>query len=99
VIRKPINATIFAAAISAAAGCSGVAVAQVAAAPGILSAAASAQLPGSDPNHLICKTLAPITGTRIGERQVCRTQRQWDDDADLAKQQIQTYQSVPMNMP
>jgi hypothetical protein len=29
-------------------------------------------------DKIVCKTLAPKTGTLLGQRRVCRTQRDWD---------------------
>lgn len=33
----------------------------------------------SDPNRMVCRTLGARTGSRIGGRRECRTQREWDD--------------------
>ena len=33
----------------------------------------------SDLDKMVCRTMAPATGTRIGARRECRTQREWDD--------------------
>ena len=33
----------------------------------------------SDLDKTVCRTLPPATGTRIGARRECRTQREWDD--------------------
>jgi hypothetical protein len=33
---------------------------------------------GVDPNAIVCKRLAPETGTRLGSRTQCRTNAQWD---------------------
>jgi hypothetical protein len=31
-----------------------------------------------DPNAIVCKRLAPETGTRLGSRTQCRTKAEWD---------------------
>lgn len=48
-----------------------------------------------DGNQIVCKTMAPSTGTRLGTRRICQTQKQWDaqmqqDQKALSQQQIQT---------
>jgi len=32
-----------------------------------------------DPNAVVCKRLAPETGTRLGSRTQCMTNAQWDE--------------------
>ena len=49
-----------------------------AAAPPTAPAATEAAKPG-DLDKMVCRTMAPATGTRIGARRECRTQREWDD--------------------
>jgi len=41
--------------------------------------AATATTNAGDPDKVVCRTMAPTTGTRIGTRRECLTQRQWDD--------------------
>lgn len=41
-------------------------------------AAAPAPAAGGDRDKVVCKIMPPRTGTRLGGRKVCRTQRQWD---------------------
>jgi len=46
-------------------------------------------------NQIVCKTMAPATGTRLGTRRICQTQKQWDaqmeqDQKALSQQQVQT---------
>jgi hypothetical protein len=41
-------------------------------------AATEAAKPG-DLDKMVCRTMLPATGTRIGARRECRTQREWDD--------------------
>ena len=43
-------------------------------APAASDAAKTAEL-----DKMVCRTMAPATGTRIGARRECRTQREWDD--------------------
>jgi hypothetical protein len=48
-----------------------------------------------DGNQIVCKTMAPATGTRLGTRRICQTQKQWDaqmqqDQKTLSQQQVQT---------
>ena|ERR1700733_8541249 len=59
--------------------------------------AAPATLPPgvNDPNQIVCRTMAPPTGTRLGGRRICQTQRQWDDEMNQAQQHLQKIQSVP----
>ncbi|HTT96551.1 MAG TPA: hypothetical protein VMF58_00765 [Rhizomicrobium sp.] len=33
----------------------------------------------ADLDKMVCRNMAPATGTRIGARRECRTQREWDD--------------------
>lgn len=37
---------------------------------------------------VVCKILKPETGTRLGGRKVCMTQKQWDDMADVSKRSV-----------
>jgi len=42
---------------------------------------------------MVCKTMAPTTGTRLGARRVCQTQYAWDEERkqvarDIANQQL-----------
>jgi hypothetical protein len=45
-----------------------------AAAPAPAPAAASSEL-----DKTVCRVMMPATGTRLGARRECRTQREWDD--------------------
>ena len=49
------------------------------AAPPPPAPAASNAAKVSDVDKMVCRTMAPATGTRIGARRECRTQREWDD--------------------
>lgn len=58
----------------------------VCASAAMADAAAPAPVPATQPaanqaelDKMVCRTLAPATGTRIGARRECRTQREWDD--------------------
>ncbi|MGN6149846.1 MAG: hypothetical protein ACTHPD_15010, partial [Rhizomicrobium sp.] len=33
---------------------------------------------GDDPGAIVCKRMAPETGTRLGSRTICHTNAQWD---------------------
>jgi len=33
----------------------------------------------NDLDKMVCRSMAPPTGSRIGVRRECRTQREWDD--------------------
>ena len=53
------------------------------AAPAATAPAPAAQpVPASNPadlDKMVCRNMAPATGTRLGARRECRTQREWDD--------------------
>jgi hypothetical protein len=42
-----------------------------------------------DPNEVICKTMAPTTGTRIGARRECATRHQWDQQYQETQRLLQ----------
>jgi hypothetical protein len=50
----------------------------VAAAPDAAAASAK-QSSAEDPDAIVCKRLAPETGTRLGSRTQCRTNAQWNE--------------------
>jgi len=52
----------------------------------------AAQVMPSDPDKLVCKSMAPPTGTRLGSRRECKTQREWDDIQRQARQQTEHQQ-------
>ena len=57
--------------------------AQPAAAPAAPATAAAAAPVKSadaatDPNAIVCREMAPMTGTRIGTRRICKPQKDWD---------------------
>jgi hypothetical protein len=41
--------------------------------------AATTTTNSGDLDKMVCRTLTPATGTRLGVRRECRTQREWDD--------------------
>jgi hypothetical protein len=43
------------------------------------AAAAPAAAPAEDPNKVVCRSLEAPTGTRLGVRRECKTQKEWDD--------------------
>ncbi len=47
-----------------------------------------------DPNEVICKTMAPTTGTRLGARRECQTRREWDADQARAEQNLRQQQNI-----
>jgi hypothetical protein len=58
-----------------------------------VSAATGKGKPPADPNKPICKTLAPPIGSRIGERRVCKTKADWDQDSFNAKEVLERVQT------
>ncbi len=60
--------------------------------------AQNAGQPAADPDKMVCKTLPPATGSRIGTRRECHTQGEWDqiarqDQSSLTKAQGMGYQT------
>jgi invasion protein IalB len=90
VVIRPV---IFFAAVAGFVGMSAVASAQQTPAPAPAVQPATAQTPVTDPNQIVCKTLAPATGTRLGARRICQTQRQWDDQAQQQRDQLMRMQT------
>ena len=45
--------------------------------------------PANSQDEILCKTVAPETGTRMGARKVCHTRRQWNalrqDDREMTE--------------
>ncbi|HEY0300594.1 MAG TPA: hypothetical protein VGC36_04650 [Rhizomicrobium sp.] len=46
----------------------------------------------SDPSKIVCKTLPPLTGSRIGNRRICQSRGEWEaqehqHQQDLAHEQ------------
>ena len=41
-------------------------------------AAASTDPATPDPDKIVCRSAAPVVGTRLGARRECATQREWD---------------------
>ena len=53
--------------------------------PSVMSAV---QPTSGEPDQIVCRTMDPPTGTRLGARRVCRTQRQWDGAVEVVKRQL-----------
>lgn len=62
-----------------------------AAAPAVAPAPAAA--PSEDGNKLVCRNMAAATGTRLGARRECKTQREWDDARLQTQKEIGQMQS------
>jgi hypothetical protein len=43
------------------------------------AAVAPAAAPAEDPNKMVCRSLEAPTGSRLGTRRECKTQKEWDD--------------------
>jgi hypothetical protein len=43
---------------------------------------------------MICKTMAPTTGTRLGARRECQTRHQWDMEQQQAQREVQENQRL-----
>lgn len=56
-------------------------------------AAAPAAAPSEDGNKLVCRNMAAATGTRLGARRECKTQREWDDARLQTQKEIGQMQS------
>jgi hypothetical protein len=50
-----------------------------------------------DLDKIVCKTMDPPTGTRLGGRRECMTQREWNDRTRQDRQQIEKSQTVGVN--
>ena len=56
----------------------------------------TAQASDADLDKTVCKTMPPPTGTRLGQRRECRTQREWNQIQQRAQQETEQHQSVRM---
>ncbi|NNC73024.1 MAG: hypothetical protein HKN78_09135 [Sphingomonadaceae bacterium] len=57
----------------------GLLVSMPAAAPAQQTASSEVDEDAVDPqNRIICRRIAPPTGSRIGPRRICKTQHEWD---------------------
>jgi hypothetical protein len=54
---------------------------------------ASAPVAASDPDRMVCRTLEAKTGSRIGGRRECRTQREWDDIRQQNQRELEKMQA------
>ena len=50
-----------------------------------------------DPNAIVCKTMEPATGSRLGGRRVCQTRKEWDDWRKLNEETVRQFQSLGEN--
>jgi hypothetical protein len=70
--------------------------AQPQAAPATAPAATAAAVPGDTVDELdkiVCRELKPKTGTLLGERRVCRTEREWIAQREHAQKDITKMQT------
>lgn len=56
------------------------------------TSAPASGIAATDPNAIVCKRLAPETGTRLGSRTQCRTNAQWDEITRDAQQGVRAQQ-------
>jgi hypothetical protein len=63
------------------------ATAPAAAAPNVAAPETKTAL-GEDPNAVVCKRLAPETGTRLGSRTQCRTNAEWNEITRQAQEGV-----------
>jgi hypothetical protein len=52
-----------------------------------------AAVPTQDPDRVVCHSLPAPTGTRLGGRSECHTQRQWDQ---MRQEEQQTINSIQL---
>jgi hypothetical protein len=63
-------------------------------APAAASAAvAPAAAPAEDPNKIVCHNMSAPTGTRLGVRRECKTQKEWDDARLQTEKEISNMQT------
>jgi hypothetical protein len=51
----------------------------------------------NDPNAIVCKSMAPATGSRLGGRRVCQTRKEWDDFQKQNQQTTRDFQGIGMS--
>jgi len=61
--------------------------------PTAAPADAAQATPSSDLDKMVCKSMDPPTGSRLGSRRECHTQREWDDRTRRAREQTEQQQS------
>ena len=61
-------------------------------APAAAAAAAPAAAPAEDPNKIVCRNMDAPTGTRLGVRRECKTQKEWDDARLQTQKEISNMQ-------
>src|ERR1700754_4456282 len=47
----------------------------------------------ADLDKMVCKSMDPPTGSRLGSRRECHTQREWDDRMRRAREQTEQQQN------
>ena len=47
----------------------------------------------ANPDEIVCRSMAPPTGTRLGARRVCQSQRQWDVEREAEQQELMKAQT------
>jgi hypothetical protein len=47
-----------------------------------------------DPNAIVCKSMEPATGSRLGGRRVCQTRKEWDDWQKQNQQTTREFQAL-----
>ena len=57
------------------------------------SPAAAGSATNSDADEVVCKSMAPATGTRLGSRRICQTQREWQAQEAASRDMIQHEQN------
>ena len=50
----------------------------------------------ADLDKMVCRQMAPATGTRIGARRECRTQREWDDIRQQSQKETNKMEGTAM---
>lgn len=64
----------------------------IAAVAGPPAVAQEGQTVSNDATEIVCRRLAPPTGTRLGPRNVCKTQEQWDAEQAQYREEVQRQQ-------
>jgi len=52
----------------------------------------AASAPGADPDEPICKATA-VTGSRVRQKKICMTRKEWDETAAIAQKAIKDSES------
>lgn len=59
----------------------------------------AAPVAASDPDRMVCRTMDAKTGSRIGGRRECRTQREWDDIRHQSEHELEKMQTRDVFVP